>query len=79
MDPSIVGVATGYNFPDALSGAGAMAVAGGPILLSDPLLLPLGVAQYLSTWSSSITQALLFGGELSLSPAIANTVSSEIG
>jgi hypothetical protein len=79
LDPSIVGVATGYNFPDALSGAGAMAVAGGPILLSDPLLLPLGVAQYLSTWSSSITQALLFGGELSLSPAIANTVSSEIG
>jgi putative cell wall-binding protein len=79
LDPSIVGVATGENFPDALSGAGAMAVAGGPILLSDPLLLPLDVAQYLNTWSSSITQALLFGGELSLSPAIANAVSSEIG
>jgi hypothetical protein len=66
------------NFPDALSGAGATAVAGGQILLSDPLLLPLGVAEYLNTWPSSIIQALLFGGEPSLSPAITTTVSSEI-
>jgi hypothetical protein len=26
-DPAIVGIATGYNFPDALSGAGAPSTA----------------------------------------------------
>jgi hypothetical protein len=49
------------------------------VLLTDPLVLPLTVAQYLGSWSATITQALLFGGELSLSPTVAAAVSSDIG
>ena len=77
-NPTVVGVATGWNFPDALAGAGAMGVMGGPVLLSDPVVLPSADALYLTNQASSITQALLFGGVTSLSPAIATTVSKQI-
>ncbi|HZQ57981.1 MAG TPA: cell wall-binding repeat-containing protein [Acidimicrobiales bacterium] len=76
--PTLVGVATGWNFPDALAGAGAMGIMGGPVLLSDPVLLPSADALYLTNNASTITQAFLFGGPLSLSPAIATTVSNQI-
>jgi len=77
-NPTVVGVATGWNFPDALAGAGAMGVKGGPVLLSDPVVLPSADALYLTNQASSITQALLFGGRASLSDAIARTVSNQI-
>jgi putative cell wall-binding protein len=76
--PTVVGVATGWNFPDALSGAGAMGIMGGPVLLSDPWTLPSADALSLTNQASSITQAYLFGGTNSLSPAIATTVSNQI-
>jgi ell wall binding domain 2 (CWB2) len=76
--PTVVGVATGSNFPDALAGAGAMGLLGGPVLLSDPLILPSADALYLTNEASSITQAFLFGGVDSLSAKIATTVSSQI-
>ena len=78
VNPTLVGVATGWNFPDALAGAGAMAVDGGPVLLSDPWVLPSAIALYLTNEASSINGALLFGGTASLSPAIATTVSNQI-
>jgi len=77
-NPTVVGVATGWNFPDALAGAGAMGVMGGPVLLSDPVFLPSADALYLTNQASSIMQAYLFGGVDSLSPAIATTVSNQI-
>jgi hypothetical protein len=77
--PTVVGVATGANFPDALAGAGAMGIKGGPVLLSDPFILPSADALYLTNQRATITGAFLFGGILSLSPAIATTVSNQIG
>jgi len=76
--PTEVGVATGWNYPDALAGAGAMAIAGGPVLLSDPIILPSADALYLTNQASTITQAFLFGGTASLSNGIATTVSNQI-
>jgi len=76
--PTEVGVATGSNFPDALAGAGAMAIAGGPVLLSDPFVLPSADALYMTNEAASITQAFLFGGTASLSNGIATTVSNQI-
>jgi putative cell wall-binding protein len=76
--PTVVGVATGWNFPDALSGAGAMGIMGGPVLLSDPIVLPSADALYLTNQASTITQAYLFGGPASLSAGIATTVSNQI-
>ena len=76
--PTVVGVATGANFPDALAGAGAMGIKGGPVLLSDPFILPSADALYLTNQGATITGAFLFGGIVSLSPAIATTVSNQI-
>jgi putative cell wall-binding protein len=76
--PTVVGVATGWNFPDALSGAGAIGIMGGPVMLSDPWTMPSADALYLTNEASSITQAYLFGGTNSLSAAIATTVSNQI-
>jgi hypothetical protein len=77
-NPTVVGVATGSNFPDALAGSGAMGIKGGPVLLSDPFVLPSADALYLTNQASSVTQAFLFGGVETLSPHIATTVSNQI-
>jgi hypothetical protein len=76
--PTVVGVATGYDFPDALAGGAAMGIKGGPVLLSDPNMLPSADALYLTDSQSTIGQAFLFGGQGALSPAIARTVSNLI-
>jgi len=77
--PSVVGVATGYNYPDALAGAAAMGVIGGPVLLSDPFVLPPGIDFYLGAHAATVTQAFLFGGVASLTDSIYFDVSSALG
>jgi putative cell wall-binding protein len=76
--PSIVGIATGYNFPDALAGAAAMGTIGGPVLLSDPSVLPPGVDYYLGLHASTISTAFLFGGVASLSDSVELDVSAAL-
>ena len=76
--PTVVGVATGWDFPDALAGAAAMGSKGGPVLLSDPKLLPSADALYLTDNQSTIQQAYLFGGPAALSQAIYQTVYNQI-
>jgi len=68
--PPLVGVATGVAFPDALAGGARTAQSGGPVLLSAPADLPDAVAAYLREVSDGLDQALLFGGEQALSPAV---------
>ena len=40
---TVVGIATGADFPDALAGGAFMGVEGGPVLMSDPFVLPSAV------------------------------------
>jgi putative cell wall-binding protein len=72
---TVVGVATGSDYPDALAGGAFMGVEGGPVLMSDPFVLPSAVGLYLAENQNTIGQAFLFGGTHALSNAIANTVS----
>lgn len=53
-------VCSGQNYPDALSGAAAAAVAGQPVLLTRPLALPAATASALS--SLGITSTIVLGG-----------------
>jgi putative cell wall-binding protein len=76
--PTVVGVATGYDFPDALAGGAAMGMKGGPVLMSDPRFLPSAIALYVTNTQATIGQGFLFGGTDVLSPAIASTLSNQI-
>ena len=64
---SSLGVATGSNWPDALTGGAFMASVGGPILLPDPGLMALPSWGYLTHNDSSkfwpIAHVYVFGGE----------------
>ena len=53
--PQVYGVATGTNFPDALSGGALLATLGGPLLLSPPTAADAGVANYIDKDSASFT------------------------
>lgn len=66
-----LGVATAYNWPDSLAGAGAMAELQGPMLLVDPHT---GLApeerQWVSANSGDVDSALVFGGPKAVSPVV---------
>jgi len=74
-NPTIVGVATGWNFPDALAGGAFMGLEGGPVLMTGPETLQSADGLYIGEHHASLQQAFLFGGPASLSPIIEKQVS----
>jgi putative cell wall-binding protein/photosystem II stability/assembly factor-like uncharacterized protein len=76
--PAVVGVATGPNFPDALSGGAYLAHLGAPLVLSQPDAVPQTTSAYLTSVSGSLTGADLFGGAAALSAGVQNAVSAAI-
>ncbi len=58
----VFGVATGTNFPDALSGGALLGTLGGPLLLTPPTAAYAPVTGYLSLNSASYFAELGFGG-----------------
>lgn len=60
--PATVGVATGLDFPDALSGGPMLAESGAPLLLTLPNALPSETATYLASIKSTALHVDLFGG-----------------
>ena len=73
--PTLVGVATGSNFPDALAGGAFMGAMGGPVLLTNPESLQSADGLYIGQNNATLTQAFLFGGTATLSPQVATQVS----
>lgn len=65
-------VATGTNFPDALSGAAAAALLGGPLLLTTPTSLPAAVNAELKRLAPAKIYVLGASG------AVSNTVSNAL-
>ncbi len=74
-NPTVVGVATGWNFPDALAGGAFMGLEGGPVLMTGPATLQSADGLYIGEHSSTLQQAYLFGGPASLSPILDQQVS----
>lgn len=60
--PQVVGIATGYNFPDALAGGALVGNAGGPLLLTGPTGVPTVTEDYLRQASGSVDDVVMFGG-----------------
>jgi putative cell wall-binding protein len=76
--PTLVGIATGANFPDALAGGAFMGMVGGPVLLTGPLTLQSADGLYIGQNHANLTQAFLFGGTLTLSALIAAQASAAL-
>ena len=62
-NPTAVGIANGFAFPDALSGGPAVGQLGGPLVLVDYVHLPQSIHDYLVSVHSTIQIAELYGGE----------------
>ena len=77
--PQLVGIATGYKFPDALAGGVLAGSAGGPLLLTGPTALPTETADYLRHASGSVSDAVMFGGPAVLDEGLKNQVGDLIG
>ncbi len=69
-----VGVATGANFPDALSGGAACGTRGGTLLLTRPTSLPNVTRTTMESKSASIDMTLLFGGTGAVSDGVKNAI-----
>ena len=59
--PTFVGVASGINFPDGLSGGVHAGRLGGPLLLALPEALPASTVSFL-TRTPTVTSAFVYGG-----------------
>jgi putative cell wall-binding protein len=72
--PVVAGLATGANFPDALSGGAVMALLGGPMLLTNPTTLNAHPQAFLAENRATIDAAFIFGG----SGAVSNIVDGQV-
>jgi hypothetical protein len=77
--PTNVGVASGTTFPDALSGGAFQAHFGGPILLSDPGVLPSPTKTYLTGATATLVTTTIFGGTAAISTAVQTEVGTALG
>lgn len=69
----VVYLASGLDFPDALSGAALAAAQGSVVLLSDPQQLPDSTADALA--DSDLLKLVLLGGPAALSPEVARSAT----
>jgi|GEM_PF-2220336 len=74
--PAYVGVASGTNFPDSLTGGAMMAQLGFPLLLSDPHSpnLPPEAAATITATNSSLMNTYLFGGTQVFGDTVAQSI-----
>ncbi|HEY0868837.1 MAG TPA: cell wall-binding repeat-containing protein, partial [Acidothermaceae bacterium] len=77
--PNNVGVASGTQFPDALTGGAFQAHFGGPIVLTDPGTLPVPTSTYLTGAEATIVTTSIFGGTAALSTAVQASISTALG
>jgi len=77
--PDAIGVATGMDFPDSLSGGVHIGRLGGPLLLTNPDSLSEAVAGYLAENKTTDANAYIYGGPLAVSPAVEAAVNAALG
>jgi putative cell wall-binding protein len=62
LSPSVIGLASGMDFPDALVGGAAVGNRGGLLAITDPDLLSPGAVAAIATYADSLTDVEIFGG-----------------
>jgi len=73
---TVIGAATGLNFPDALAAGPDLAAKGAPLLLVPTTgTLPTSVALHLLANEITLTNAVVFGG----TPSVSDAVASQVG
>jgi hypothetical protein len=77
--PANVGVASGTAFPDALSGGAFQAHFGGPIVLTDPRVLPTSTSTYLTAAKTTLVTTNIFGGTTALSVTVQTAIGTALG
>ncbi|MDP2234399.1 MAG: cell wall-binding repeat-containing protein [Actinomycetota bacterium] len=73
-DWNAIGLATGMNFPDALSGGAALGTRGGVLLLTETGTLSQAAYDAISGNASPTTIALVLGGTAAVNDAVIQTV-----
>jgi parallel beta-helix repeat protein len=72
------GIASGMNFPDALTGGAYAANAGMPLLLTDPKSLPGTTGDLLGSLASHLVAVTLFGGPAAISPDVEGAIAARV-
>lgn len=77
--PAGVGLASGMNYPDALTGGAYVANAGQPLLLTDPAQLPEPIGEELTALAPQLRTVTIFGGLNAVSNVVASQVKARVG
>jgi len=77
-----IGVATGLQFPDAMTGGAYMASVGGPLILTDPSSETAGVggtSQAILRVAGTTSAVNIFGGDAAVSPGVVQAIMAQVG
>ena len=80
--PSAIGVATGANFADALTGGSVVGrpdVGPGPVLLTAADALPASVGDYITSINDSVGRVLIFGGTAAIESSVEEEIQAILG
>jgi len=73
---TVVGVATGAGFPDALAGGAQLALRGAPLLLSSLGSVPTSTSSYLGADHSALTNVYVYGGIAVLNSGVVSQLAA---
>jgi putative cell wall-binding protein len=76
---TVVGVATGTGFPDALAGGAQLALTGAPLLLSGSTGLPAATSAYLTADHAALSNVYVYGGTAVLDTGVASQLTASFG
>jgi putative cell wall-binding protein len=76
---TVVGVATGAGFPDALAGGAQLALMGAPLLLSSLASLPSSTTNYLNADHGVLTNVYVYGGTAVLGTNVVAQLAAAFG
>jgi putative cell wall-binding protein len=76
---TVVGVATGAGFPDALAGGAQLALMGAPLLLSSLASVPTSTSNYLNSDHSVLTNVYVYGGTAVLGANVVAQLTAAFG
>ncbi len=78
-NPTTVGLASGVNFPDGLTGGAHIGRLGGPLVLTDPNALPAFTSSYLTSIASTVTSGFVYGGTNAIAANVVSAFKVAIG